>query len=200
LKDLASEQGISARVTAEQAGEAERLQKALGRLKNEFEGIAQAMSIRATPALADWLEANREALRIAGGLGEALRLFVFNLDAMTTERPREEINRLTDAMLRYQKASAIGKFMQSPTGFLFGGREEDLKKQIEFLKVLERQQTMANARTMGDTEGERHLRGRRQGLASLDYKAVASAKGGVEDTDAAYRSLLRTLKEKLATD
>lgn len=90
--------------------------------------------------MTQWLEANNEAIRIAGGLGEALRLFVFNLDAMTTEKPAEEIRRLTKALQDYQAASGFGKFMQSPTGFLFGGREDDLKKQIAFLGFLKKQQ------------------------------------------------------------
>lgn len=155
LHDIAETGGVVARVTAEQAAEAERLQKAWGRLRVETEGIAQAIAVQAVPAMNDWLAANLEAVRIAGGLGEALRLFVFNLDAMTTEKPAEEIRRLTKALEDYQQASSAGKFIQSPTGFLFGGREEDLKKQIELLKFLQRQEALAGAAALGDTSGER---------------------------------------------
>lgn len=155
LKDLANEQGVAARVTAEQAAAAEELQKSIGRLKNEFHGFAQSLALEVVPGLNDWIAANKEAIRIAGSAGEALRLFVFNLDAMTTEKPREEIERLTQKLLEFQQASSVGKFILSPTGFIFGGREEDLRKQLELLRFLEKQQALSGAALLGgDTRGE----------------------------------------------
>lgn len=155
LKDLANEQGIATRVTTEQAAAAEELQKNLGRLRNEMGVTSQALALKVVPAMNDWIAANREAVRIAGSSAEALRLFVFNLDAMTTEKPRQEITRLAEALERFQRASIVGKFIQSPTGTIFGGREEDLKKQIEFLKFLERQDALSlGVAAGGDTRGE----------------------------------------------
>lgn len=130
-------------ISTDAAKAAEALNDNLTRLATAFEGLKISILNSAMPALSDWIEANVEAIKIAGGLGEALRLFVFNTEAMTTEKPREQIRRLTKELEDYQAASAPGKFMQSPTGFLFGGREEDIKKQIEFLKVLERQQALS---------------------------------------------------------
>jgi len=143
LKDLANDSAVAARATAEQAAKAEELEKATRRLTLALTEQSEALVHRLVPSIADWAEANTEALRIAGSLPEALRLFVFNLDAMTSEKPREEIERLTKALEKFKAAGAIGRFIQSPTGAIFGGREEDLRKQIEFLKFLERQQALS---------------------------------------------------------
>jgi hypothetical protein len=160
MKNLADEGEQQAKVTAQQAEEALRLEKEMNRLKIVFEDHTRALVIGVTPAITAWLEATREGIKIAGGFGESLRLFAFNLDAMTTERPVEEIKRLTKAFDDYRNAGlsvlgmplplnpvtqGISRFLQSPTGAIFGGREEDLKKQIELLKYLERQEALAGA-------------------------------------------------------
>ncbi|MDZ4253208.1 MAG: hypothetical protein U1A72_11640, partial [Sulfuritalea sp.] len=194
LKDMANDGELAATVTAEQAAKAEELEKAVRRLGNEFSNFKQAVMIDAVPALLEWVEANAKAIKIAGSATEALWLFAFNLDAMTTEAPRQEIDRLTESLRKFQEAGPIGKFMQSPTGALFGGREADLKKQIEFLKYLE-----AQAALKGRT-GPQFLDARDLALqqkATLNYKELKKA---TEDTDSAYRGLLKTLKEKLLID
>lgn len=143
LKDLAEQGDLQGRITGEQAMQALELEKAWRRLTLAFQDGKEILANGIIPRLGDFIEANREMIKIAGSASEAARLFVFNLDAMTSEKPREEIVRLTDALLKYQQASSFGKFMQSPTGFIFGGREDDLKKQIEFLKYLQRQEALA---------------------------------------------------------
>lgn len=150
LKDLAEAGELHGRITAEEAAQAERLMKAWRGLIATFEDSKQALASGVIPQMADWLEANREALKIAGSVNEGLRLFVFNLDAMTTEKPAAEIRRLTKSLEEYQKAAQGGyavsglirQFMLSPTGATFGGRESDLQKQIALLKFLERQQAL----------------------------------------------------------
>src|SRR3990167_3405103 len=98
LKDMANDGELAATVTAEQAAKAEELEKAVRRLANEFSNFKQAVMIDAVPALLEWVEANAKAIKIAGSATEALRLFVFNLDAMTAESPRQEIDRLTESL------------------------------------------------------------------------------------------------------
>ncbi len=142
---------------AELAPQADKFNDQLAEMKFQIQLIGIEMASHVTGPMAQWLEANNEAVRIAGGFGEMLRLFVFNLDAMTTEKPAEEIRRLTSALQDYQAASGIGKFAQSPTGFLFGGRESDLQKQIAFLRALERQEAMAGAAKLGDYRDARDL-------------------------------------------
>jgi hypothetical protein len=70
LKDLATETGITARVTAEQAAEAEELQKQLRRLGNEATEAGQAMARDMLPALSNIIAAMREAYK-EGGLLKA---------------------------------------------------------------------------------------------------------------------------------
>ena len=139
FRDLGEEGLRGARITTEQAAAAERLEKQFNRLRGELDNLRIAFATSAAGPMSDWLEANREAIRIAGGLGEMLRLFVFNLEAFSAEAPVEQMNRLTEALEKFQRAGPIGRFIQSPTGAIFGGREEDLKKQIKFLRFLDRQ-------------------------------------------------------------
>jgi len=142
---------------AELAPQADKFNDKLAEMQFQLKVVGIEMASHVAGPMAQWLEANSEALRIAGSFTEMLRLFVLNLDAMTTERPAEEIRRLTRAMKEYQEAGSLGKFMQSPTGFIFGGREADLGKQIEFLKFLERQEAMAGAAKFGDYRDARDL-------------------------------------------
>lgn len=153
LKDLANEQGIATRVTTEQAAAAEELQKSLGRLRNDMQAASQAMALKLVPSLVDWVSANREALRIGGSTSEMLRLFVFNLEAMTTEKPGEQIRRLTGELEKLKGVMAGPWWKQS--GFEFFGGEQSIKdkeKQIEFLKFLQRQEALAIPG--GDSRGE----------------------------------------------
>lgn len=104
---------------------------------------AKRFAAAVLPDLNALMGAMVEGVKISGSFSESLRLFSFNLDAMTTEKPAEEIRRLTKALDDYRVASALGKFAQSPTGTIFGGREEDLQKQIEYLKALQREEALA---------------------------------------------------------
>ncbi|HKO89126.1 MAG TPA: hypothetical protein VJU83_11515, partial [Burkholderiales bacterium] len=139
MKDLAEQGSLQAITTKEQAEAADQLQKDWARLSIQGDILKNTIANAAVPALSRFVEDMNAATKIAGSLSEALRLFVFNLDAMTSEKPAEELRRLTKALEDFQAAGSLGKFAQSPTGFLFGGREDDLKKQIEFLKHLQRQ-------------------------------------------------------------
>lgn len=141
MKEEAEKLGVI--VGGDLARKSEEFNDNLTRLGAAADAFKISLAQGALPALVDFTNAMVEGVKIGGGFGEMLRLFVFNLDAMTSEKPAEEIRRLTKALEDYQKAGSAGKFMQSPTGFLFGGREEDLKKQIEFLKYLQRQEALA---------------------------------------------------------
>jgi hypothetical protein len=178
LKDLATEQGISARVTAEQAAAAEDFQKSLKRLGNELHGVTQALAVVAVPALNDWLAANREALRIGGSMTEMLRLFVFNLEAMTTEKPGEQIKRLTGELERLKAAMAGPWWKQSGIDIWTGAQKlEDIPKQVEFLKFLQRQEALALGGT--DTPGEMQRFGLSGQKRGLDY----AGSGGKDDSE-----------------
>jgi hypothetical protein len=175
LKDLANDAELSASVTAEQAAQAEELGKVLRRLVNDFENLKNAMILGALPGLFDWIDANKEAVRIGGSVSEMLRLFVFNLEAMTTERPGEQIRRLTADIAKLGEEVQKPWWKQGAMTFFFGEQDiKDKQKQIEFLKYLQRQEALALGGA--DSRGE----AQRFGLAGsvkprLDYEAGESA-------------------------
>lgn len=179
LKDLAEAGELNGKVTAQQAAEAERLEKSIRALNGALSQTKTALVSELIPPLTRFVEAQREGIKIAGSFTESLRLFVFNLDAITSEKPREEIERLTGALKKFQEAGAVGRFMQSPTGVIFGGREEDLKKQIEFLKFLERQDALT--RTGPQFLDARDLKAQQKPL--LDFKGTSGAPKGGSDAD-----------------
>lgn len=177
LKDLAEAGALNGKVTAEQAAEAERLEKSIRSLNGALGQTKTALVSELIPPLTRFVEAQREGIKIAGSFSESLRLFVFNLDAITSEKPREEIERLTASLKKFQEAGAVGRFIQSPTGAIFGGREDDLKKQIEFLRFLERQQALE--KTGPQFLDARDLKSQQK--AALDFKGAPGAGGSQAD-------------------
>lgn len=127
-------------LSSETAAAAEKFNDDLTRLAAASDKLKFSLAEGVLPGLSKFTEQMLAANKISGSTTETLRLFAFNLDAMTSEKPAEGLERLTAALKKYQEASSLGKFVQSPTGFLFGGREEDLKKQIKFLEFLQNQE------------------------------------------------------------
>lgn len=74
LKDLATEGGINARVTADQAAEAEKLQKAWGSLGNEWDKAKQQMAIDVIPWLQRVITELNAATKAAGGFASGFAL------------------------------------------------------------------------------------------------------------------------------
>ena len=75
LKDLAEAGELEGRITAEQAAQAERLEKEWRKLKQAFIDGKEALASTLIPVFSDFLEQMREGIRIAGGFGSALMLF-----------------------------------------------------------------------------------------------------------------------------
>lgn len=170
LQDVEEKTAAYGKRLEELAPNAQRVNDALTEMNFQSKLLGVNIANVVAGPMASWLEANNEAVRIAGSGTEALRLFVFNLDAMTTEKPADEIRRLTQALNDYAAAqTGLERFAQSPTGALFGGREADLQKQIAFLKFLQRQQAMEGAAKLGDYRDARDLR------LSADYGAADRA-------------------------
>lgn len=187
IAELQAKAADYAKRLAELAPNAQRVNDALTEMNFQSKLLVVNISNVVAGPMASWLEANNEAVRIAGSGTEALRLFVFNLDAMTTEKPADEIRRLTQALNDYAAAqTGLERFAQSPIGALFGGREADLQKQIAFLKFLQRQQAMDGAANLGDYRDARDLRiSANYGAAARAANADRAAKlllGGVKST------------------
>lgn len=74
LKDLAEFGEIQGKVTAEQAAQAERLEKEFKRLSGALAAGKGEIATQLIPPMADFLEQIREGIRLAGGLRGALDL------------------------------------------------------------------------------------------------------------------------------
>jgi len=74
LKDIAEFGDLQGKVTAEQAAQAERLEKEWKRLSGALSASKSEIATQLIPPMADFLEQIREGIRLAGGLRGALDL------------------------------------------------------------------------------------------------------------------------------
>lgn len=98
LKDLAEEGGYAGKITAEQAAQAEALEKSWRRLGIAFDDGKQALASGIIPALVQLVDQMREGIKIAGGFGQALLIFgtqnPFKTAAEQANAAREAIDNL----------------------------------------------------------------------------------------------------------
>lgn len=139
LKDLASEQGIAARVTAEQAARAEELEKSLRRLANASSIAKTDLALGLVPALQSLVNEFNEGKRIAGGFLDAILLFgtinpfratVDNIKAVT-----KELEELQAARARYLSSNSDTRSIDQSI--------DTLRKRAEFLKFQQREEALA---------------------------------------------------------
>lgn len=145
LKDLAETSGINAQVTAQQAAQAELLEKSLGRLKLEFSNAAQALSLDFLPPLLRTVEQFSEGTKAAGGFLNAIRLFgtlnPFKSAGDNLKTLRSELEELEALKASGKPALAFSGGLLDPQGGL-DKQIADTKKRIEFSKVLQRQSAL----------------------------------------------------------
>jgi hypothetical protein len=102
----------------------------------------EALASELIPWIGNLIEQMREGIRIAGGFGAALRC-----SASTSTRSGGDVGKALaerqQALADWQSSGAIGRFMQKPFGATYAGTEDEIKKQIEFLKFLQRQQALS---------------------------------------------------------
>ncbi|HJT63069.1 MAG TPA: hypothetical protein VJ797_15475 [Burkholderiales bacterium] len=170
LKDLANEQGISTRITAEQAAKAEELQKSFARLANETRNFGQALALDAVPGLLKLAQAANEANRVKLDVFERLRF------SLTFEGVAD---RIRDISAELDKAVEHRKKFLNTTGVLPGSSDADieqLKRRLEFYRTLQRQEALALSGT--DTAGERQRFGL-EGAAKplLNYQRTVEETG-----------------------
>lgn len=150
LKDLATETGITARTTAEQAAAAEELQKQLRRLSNEVTVAGQALAQDLVPWLSQTVSLLTEGRRLTGGFAASLNA----LTALPTfgATSAEQIANLNKALAdtnRLQKSLAGSV---PGVDVLLGVRESNLINLIALAKAAQREQALALKG--GDTPGE----------------------------------------------
>lgn len=173
LKDLATEQGIATRVTAEQATQAEELQKSLARLGNQIHGLGQALGLGLVPGFIKFLDMMREGHRLSIDFGTALG------QSLSLREPGERIkalNLLLDEAMK-KRAEFLAKTGVLPSSAAGRGSDQEidfLKRRIEFFKFAQRQEALAL------TEGARgRLDSRDLGpkiLPALDFKSAGTEK------------------------
>src|SRR3990167_1428362 len=103
LKDLATEQGIAARVTAEQAAEAEELQKSLGRLGNQIRSAAQAITLGFLPSMIKITSSMAEAARQGGILSAVMAGIKTLFTGDDLHKANVEFTELTEHLLELEK-------------------------------------------------------------------------------------------------
>lgn len=189
LKDMANDQALAANVTAKQAAEAEELGKAWRRLTLDAKNLGQSLALDIVPWLKDLIEQFREGIKIAGGFGEALRLF--GLSSITQSNAGEKIKGIRDELERLQAILAnppkgAGTQMLARVQ----SQADDLKKQLEFAKLLQRQTVDFSA---GDTPGELQRFGLKGAKQALDYKSLPGddAKKKLEDIKKLQEEVVR---------
>lgn len=165
LKDIAEEGELNAKVTAQQAAEAEKLEKNINRLKIAFDETKRSLAMELTPAMVDFTEKLLAATKAAGGnIGGGLL-------TMATAQTRDVRGRITEidrelaAGEAFRKAAPIssqlemGKYGSLQTGRMIAERE--------YLLALERQQVLA--RTGPGQLDARDLMA--QGKSALNYQS-----------------------------
>jgi hypothetical protein len=140
LKDLAEQGGVVGTITAEQAAQAERLEKEWRKLKIAFEDGKDSLVSSLIPALGNAIEQMREGIRVAGGFGNAIRLFGLMSPGGSLGQSIADKQAELEA---WRGAGALGRFFQKPFGATYAGTEGDIQKQIEFLQFMQRQEALS---------------------------------------------------------
>lgn len=149
LKDLAEETGVHARLTAQQAAEAERAEKNINRLKLAMEDARRELVVHLTPALSDFLERLMAAREAAGGFGPGL----FTMGITSTANIDAELRRLKAERAAMENRDWVSgnrsraERMGSEVGRgLIGADVSRVSWQIEYLEGLKRRRDVAAAR------------------------------------------------------
>ena len=195
LKDIAELQDVGATVSAKQAAEAENLQKAFNRLSVEATTFKNAVLNDLVPALTHMIEDMKEGTKIAGGFGNALLLFgtlnPFETPAEGIRRLRKEIELLESD----RAAGGLRNRINDALGIGSGPALADAQKQLEFLKLKQRQAALALIDPSNDDV--RDVLSRRK--PASDFKLPGDSKATKEAISEAQRYLEALEKQLQAT-
>jgi hypothetical protein len=142
------------------AKQAEEFNDNLTRIQQSLKGFGYSIAQDALPWLNRMVEQLLEGTRIAGGFGNALRLF--GLSSITSGNAGAKIQEITAQIDRLQAARQKAIDQGRTRGGLISNFDReiaDAQKQLEFAKFLQRQSALELGKAAGgDTPGER-LRG-----------------------------------------
>jgi hypothetical protein len=190
MRDLATETGITAKVTAEQAAASEELQKSIRRLTNDLQETAAALARELVPWLQKTINEFNEATRIAGGFFAALQM---QSKINTFLTPAENLAKLNKELDKNNEMTARA-IAQGRTGLLpnLHAQNEELRKRIEYVKYLQREEALA---LLPPSQRRTTV----APPAQLDYTPAAAATGAGkarrDDAEREAREQLRMLQE-----
>lgn len=189
FKDLADTGLEQARVTTQQAEAADRLQKQIGRLGNEFDGFKNRIASAVVPALTSLIEEMNEGIRIAGGFGNALRLLGTINPFRTPGENIAEMNRQIEALEKNRERN-LSRGLGTAG---LDARLEELRTQKSFSQFQQRNQALRGAEALGT--GDVWSRRLASDSRGFDLPPPPSSGGA---TDSAGRQLISSLKEQIA--
>jgi hypothetical protein len=167
LKDLANDAELAANVTAKQAAEAEALGKVWRSIMLEAQNVGRAIALDLLPYLKDLVEQFRIGKELAGGFWEALRLF--GLSTITQSNAADKIGEITAEISKLEEKLASPRFAAPKWQSSISKQIDDLKKQLEFAKLLMRQAEDARLAGQGGNEAPTAP------LRALKYTEAATA-------------------------
>lgn len=192
LKDIAELQDVGATTTKKQADEAENLQKAWARLTVEATAFKNVILGDVVPGLNAMIAEFRTSIEVAGGLFTAFRLF----SGLDLSNPQQQIERLTGVLKELEAQRTDGGFLSSINNAQVDRQIADTKKQIEFLRAMQRQRAEALI-DPSNNDARDMLAQRRPAIAfSLTDDKKAKAGGGAAKTSEAER-YLESLRKQL---
>lgn len=166
LKDMAAEGKLVANITAEQAAQAEELQKALRRLENQSIIAKQALALEFLPAVNRLLAVFIETNKATGSFALSLNAIANAQIGKFGDTYAEQIRNIGIELEKVNRQQQIFQgWIAKP---LLGMRESNLLAQLEAAKALQRQEALALPG--GDTRGEQQRFGLPgAALPRLDY-------------------------------
>lgn len=143
LQDLAAQGGKTVQLTQDQIETIDRYSKSVAVLGQEFATTGRIIASEFISWLMKMREEMREGISIAGGLGSALVLFG-NISPFksTTENIREMTRALEEANQVSTQGGFIG-LLNKLSGDFAGRATANTRKQLEFLKLQQRQEALA---------------------------------------------------------
>jgi hypothetical protein len=138
LKDLAEAGNTNGKAMREQVEQSERLEKETRRMQLAFHDARDDLANLLIPTLADYLEQLTKGIEIAGGFGAAMRIF-------GTINPFRSVGGNIQELTKDLEALEKGLEKRRARGWDTAEFEADIdrtKKQLEFLKLMQRQEAM----------------------------------------------------------
>lgn len=173
LKDIAEQGGVAGRITNEQAAAAERLEKEWRKLKLVFDDGRESLATALIPELTKLLEQMREGIRIAGGFGNAMRLFGMGMSPFSS--PGEQVNSLMAELDTLKAKQAGGRFGIRGNNPAVAAQIADVQRKLEFARFMQRQDALSMVDDSNMDGRDRRYAARAAGGKPLNFREKDAA-------------------------